>query len=258
MATEQVIEQVADVAEKAAGHLEEAAIVTRRLNPKMIGYSAIGLGVGIAVGFAIGYRWNRAKIRAEAFKESEKEVEQIRELYRQSAESIKIAKEKPSLDEVVEERGYAVEITHPDRIVLEEPRPTRPPVPVTPPRPLTREELTKSKNDDWNYPEELASRSRDRPYVIHQDEYAEQEPEYKQAVLTWYSVDGVLTDEDEAPMEDVDETVGLDNLDKFGHGADDVRVVFVRNEHLKMEYEICLVINSYAEEVQGLRDDDSQ
>ena len=248
MATEQVIEQVAEVAEKAAEHLEDAAVVTRRLNPKIIGYSTIGLGVGIAIGFAVGYRWNRAKIRAEAFKQSEKEVEEIREMYRESAESVKIATGKPPLDEVIEERGYLV--------VEEEERPTRPPVPVAPAPPLSREELTKSKNDGWDYPAELAKRSDDRPYIIHQDEYSENGTEYKQETLTWYASDEVLTDEDEAPMENPDAIVGMENLDKFGHGSDDVRVVFIRNDLMQMEYEVCLVLNSYASEVQGINDDE--
>jgi hypothetical protein len=256
MATEQVIEQVAEVAEKAAEHLEEAAVVTRRINPKIIGYSVVGLSVGIVVGFAVGYRWNRSKIRAEAFKQSEKEVEEIREMYRESSESIKIATGKPPLDEVIEERGYG------DAIIKEDPRPLPPPVVITPPSvipptgPLSREELTKSKNDGWNFPRELASRSSDRPYIIHQDEYGEDREAYSSSVLTWYAGDEVLTDEDEEVMADPDAIVGLENLDKFGHGSDDVRVVFIRNEHLQMEYEVCLVLNSYASEVQGINDDE--
>lgn len=256
MATEQVVEQVA---ETVAENLEEAAVVVRHINAQRIAYSVGGLCVGLAIGFVVGYRWNRTKIRAEAFKESEKEVEQIREMYRDSA---RVVRGKPELDEVVEERGYSVEIT-PD----EEPeRPTRPPVPVHPPSVIIREHVPdvptikldtgKSKDLHWDFAEELATRSEERPYIIHQDEYQGNATGYKQEVLTWYVEDSVLTDEDEEPMDDADDIVDLNHMSKFGHGTDDFNVLFVRNDRLQMEYEICRDPGSYEEARQGLTDHD--
>lgn len=242
MATEQVVETVAE-------GLEEAAVITRRFNPKSISLVAGGIGIGLVVGFVIGYRWNRAKIRAEAFRESEKEVEQIRELYRNETAALK-ARQKPHLEEVIEDRGYSDRQEEPER-------PTRPPVPAGPPPESTMKlETGKDKDLHWEYPQELANRSPDRPYIIHQDEYDQPDSDYKTEVLTWWSGDDVLTGEDEQPMLNADDIVGLEHMSRFGHGTDDFNVLFIRNDRLKMEYEVCRMTTSYEEEIQGLSNDE--
>lgn len=244
MATEQAVEQVV---ETVAENLEDAAVVVRHINAQRIAYSLGGLAVGVAVGFFFGYRWNKAKIRAEAFKESEEEVEKIREMYRDSA---RVIRDKPALDEVIVERQYTI----PTEEVVE--RPTRPPVPVEEPAVTIKLDTGKSKNLHWDFAEELATRSEEHPYIIHQDEYQGNETGYRQEVLTWYAGDNVLTDEDEQPIPDADDTVDLNHMSKFGHGTDDFNVVFIRNDRLRMEYEICRMPTSYEEERQGLTNDD--
>lgn len=270
MATEQVVEQVA---EHVADNFEEAAVVVRHVNAQKVAYSLGGLAVGVAIGFFVGYKLNRAKIRAEVFKQSEEEVEKIREMYRDSA---RVVRGNPDLDEVVEERGYSVEITHPDRIAPEEEtqvvneRPLRPPVPVPegpgliqkhygapePKVPTIKLETSKSKNTGWEFEEELATRSTERPYIIHQDEYQANESGYKQEVLTWYAGDEVLTDEQEQPITNADDLVDLNHMSRFGHGTDDFNVLFVRNDSISMEYEICRMPTSYEEEIAGLSNDE--
>lgn len=255
MATEQIVERVAE-------NFEEAAVVTRRLNTQAIGLGVAGLGVGIAIGFFFGRRWNKEKIRAEAFKKSEEEVEKIREWYQERAESsVKIVEAKPPLEDVVEERIHST----PPPTVVE--RPTRPPVPVQEPPVLPRRDFTpsgiakrhvereKDKNENWDWGVEVSKRSNLHPYIIHQDEYAQKEEGYERETLTYYAVDAVLTDEDEQKIDNPDETVGLDNLGNFGHGADDYHVLYIRNDRLESDYEVCLVAASYAETVQGLSND---
>lgn len=254
MATEQVIERVAE-------NLEEAAVATRQLNTQAIGLGVVGLGVGVVIGFYFGRRWNKEKIRAEAFKKSEEEVEKIREFYQERAESVKIVEAKPPLDEVVEERIHSA----PSPTIVE--RPTRPPVPAQEPPVLPRRDFTpggiakrhvereKDKNEGWDYGVEVSQRSNLHPYIIHQDEFAQQEEGYERETLTYYAVDAVLTDEDEQKIDNPDQTVGLANLGNFGHGADDYHVLYIRNDPLETDYEVCLVAASYAETVQGLSND---
>jgi hypothetical protein len=239
VAAEQITEQVAEHLEDAAGQLEVAAAATRRIDTKAIGFFFGGFGIGLAIGFFFGHRWNKAQLKAEAFAKSEEEVQKIREVYRQRMVA---AEPKPSAEDVVVERGYSVREV-PDRSL-------RPPVPVQ--EPLTREDIVKSKDDGWDFAKELALRSGDRPYIIHQDEYQQSETGYKQVVYTWYDRDNVLTDEDEDPLANPDEIVGMENLSRFGHGADDVRALFVRNPKLETEFEICYVDASYEEAVLGL------
>lgn len=252
MATGQVIETVA---EEIAENLEEAAEVTRAIDTRAVGFFLGGVGVGVAVGFFFGHRWNKEKIKAEAFKQSEAEVEKIREVYRTSAETVRIVHDKPSLDEVIEERGYSNRVTD-----EEVERPTRPPVPVSPPsvsrslfpeqEPSIEVETGKSKDDDWNFTEEIAQRTHNRPYILHQNEFTEDQSGYSQLTYTYYAPDDVLTDEAEEIVENPDTMVGTDNLQRFGHGADDFDVLFVRNDRLRMEFEICRVHESWEDAVQ--------
>ena len=245
MAAEGAVEVVA---EEVASNLEELAQATRRINVNSVTFFLGGLAVGTAVGFYFGHKWNKEKIKAEVFKESEAEVEKIRELYQQKTIA---AEPKPTVEEVMEQRGYST-------AVVEEPtRPLKAPVPIhdTPHVAYaTNEEAREAqKNADWNYPEELQNRSEDHPYVIHQDEFKQGESGYDQTTYTWYAVDEIMVEEgSKDPLTDIDFSVGLENLNRFGHGTDDVDVVFVRNDKLELEYEICRLHSSYEEEVVGL------
>jgi hypothetical protein len=71
---------------------------------------------------------------------------------------------------------------------------------------------------------------------------------------TYYSGDDVLVGEDERPIPHGDAVVGQGNL-KFGHGTDDENVVYVRNDQLRLEMEICRTNSSFEEEVLGLEHD---
>ena len=73
-----------------------------------------------------------------------------------------------------------------------------------------------------------------KPYVIPPDEFGEH-PNYGTESLTYYA-DGVLTDDFDNPIEDVEAMVGKDSLTHFGEYEDDS--VFVRNEDHKTDYEI--------------------
>lgn len=229
------------IAEEIAENLEEAAQATRHINTQAVGFFLGGIGVGAVVGFYFGYKYNREKIRAEAYKESEAEVEKIRETYQQKT---MVAQPKPSVEEVIEERGYST-------VVVEEDRPLRPPVPVNPPHVVMR-----SPEYVWDYVHELEGRTPEEPYVIHQDEFHNSETGYQKVTYTYYAADDVLVAEDERPLPHGDVVVGIENL-KFGHGTDDTDVVYVRNEHLELEMEICRSPKSYEEEVLGLDHDEA-
>lgn len=248
MAIDVVVEEVAD-------NLEEIAQATRRINTSAVGYCVGGLIVGAAIGFYFGHRWKREKLRAEAFKESEEEVEKIRELYREG--TTVVSTPKPSIDEVLEGTGYSS-----DKVAeLRRERPLVPPVPVSESyvskRPYTSEKPKIEVKEEWDYALEIAERKQnpDDPYVINMNERGETEgEEYSSVTYTYYAGDDVLVDEDDHPLPHADIIVGRDNL-KFGHGTDDPNVVFVRNEHLKIEMEICRTPQSYEEEVLGLERD---
>lgn len=72
-----------------------------------------------------------------------------------------------------------------------------------------------------------------KPIVISPDEFGELE--YECINLNYYA-DGVLADDWDNVIENIDETIGEDSLTRFGEYADDT--VYVRNDSLKADYEI--------------------
>lgn len=82
-----------------------------------------------------------------------------------------------------------------------------------------------------------------KPYVISPYDYGEAD-DYDTESLVYYA-DGVLTDDNNNPIEDVEGTVGKDALNHFGEYEDDS--VFVRNERLKIDYEILLDSSRFAD-----------
>jgi hypothetical protein len=282
VAAEQVTEQVAQ-------GLELAARDVRRINVKNVSLISGGLAVGVVVGFYFGYRWNKEKIRAEEFRRSEEEINTMREVYkakearhevartREAAAATPIQEEKPAVDDLVKERGY-VQYSSTGRVDVEE-HPLPSPVPgiVSPPRPGAKpidagsipkdqlreehfskrtEDGEKDKNDGWVYAQELTQRSPNYPYIIHQDEFSLNESGYQQVTYTYYSVDDVLTDEDDTALNNRENLIGVNTL-RWGHGADDINLVHIRNPQLELEFEICRTHRSFEEMVLGLQDEES-
>ena len=73
------------------------------------------------------------------------------------------------------------------------------------------------------------------PYSISPDEF-ERDNGYSAIDLTYYSGDGVLADDEDEIIEDIEGTVGKDFINHFGDYEDDS--VFIRNDKLKTDYEI--------------------
>lgn len=82
-----------------------------------------------------------------------------------------------------------------------------------------------------------------KPYVIPPEQFGDNE-EHEQISLTYYA-DGVLADENDEVIEDVEDAVGIDSLNHFGEYEDDS--VFVRNDARKCDYEILLDQRIYSE-----------
>lgn len=83
----------------------------------------------------------------------------------------------------------------------------------------------------------------DRPYVIQPSDFGEFD-DYEKISLT-YTADGVLLDDMNEIVDDVEEVVGKDSLEHFGEYEDDS--VYVRNDSKKCDYEILLDQRNYQE-----------
>lgn len=102
---------------------------------------------------------------------------------------------------------------------------------------------------EWDFDEELKRRAFNMPYILHVDEFIQNESEFQQETLTYYAGDDVLADQMETPIYNYSELMG--NL-RFGHGSNDPNVVYIRNEKIKMEWEIIRHTGLFAVEVRGL------
>lgn len=102
----------------------------------------------------------------------------------------------------------------------------------------------------WNIERELASRTPDQPYVISKQEFLEGALDYQQPTITWFDGDEVLVDEQSVPT-DVAETIGVYNLERFGHGSGDNNIVYVRNEKLELDFEVLRSDGKFAQQVYG-------
>lgn len=73
----------------------------------------------------------------------------------------------------------------------------------------------------------------EKPYVITPEEFSD--GEYESVSFNYYA-DGVITDDNDQIVTDVEGTIGSDSLNHFGEYEDDT--VYVRNDKLKRDYEI--------------------
>jgi hypothetical protein len=110
-------------------------------------------------------------------------------------------------------------------------------------------------DDEWDYDEEVKNRSSDQPYVLHKDEFYENELDYSQSSLTYYAGDDILVDEDDKPIYNHTSIVGPM---RFGHGSGDPNVFHIRNDKMHAEYEIIRDPGMYSREVLGLEIEDNQ
>lgn len=80
------------------------------------------------------------------------------------------------------------------------------------------------------------------PYVITPDEFGEKD-NYEQISLTYY-IDGILADDFDEPIDDIDDVIGLTAVNHFGEYEPDS--VFVRNDERKCDYEVLLDQREYS------------
>lgn len=83
----------------------------------------------------------------------------------------------------------------------------------------------------------------DLPYIIPPEDFGEQD-EYGAISLSYYA-DGVLADDNDEKVMDIDGLVGVESLGHFGEYEDDS--VFVRNDRLKCDFEILMREETYAD-----------
>ncbi|ASD52276.1 hypothetical protein QCN32_gp54 [Arthrobacter phage Niktson] len=115
----------------------------------------------------------------------------------------------------------------------------------------TRKEDPVNEKPKYEYLE--ADNDINKPYVIPVQAYMDDENMYTQLTLTYYAGDKTLIVEDsDEVVEDIDQTVGFENLTKFGEESGNDDTVYVRNDKREIEYEVLRDPGKYSENVQGI------
>ena len=174
---------------------------------------------GAAVGSLVTWRYFKSKYEIVEDKIEEETEEAEGEYKEENLEGLesKLNYKKPPLKEyvkMVEDNGY-VPKTHMEEV---------------------EEEIA---NGEWGDKDVY------EPYIIRPEEYGELHA-YETLSLNYYA-DGVLTDELDNPIEDVESLVPADFADHFGEYEDDV--VHVRNDNLECDYEILRDLRKFTDVV---------
>ena len=176
---------------------------------------------GVAVGSLVTWRYFKSKYEVveDEIEEKTEETEGETETEDEDPEvsGSKMSYKKPPLKEyvkMVEDNGY-VPKTHMEEV---------------------KEEIANGEWDDKDVYE---------PFIIRPEEYGELHA-YETLSLNYYA-DGVLTDELDNPIEDVESLVPADFADHFGEYEDDV--VHVRNDNLECDYEILRDLRKFTDVV---------
>ena len=176
---------------------------------------------GVAVGSLVTWRYFKSKYEVveDEIEEKTEETEGETETEDEDPEvsESKMSYKKPPLKEyvkMVEDNGY-VPKTHMEEV---------------------KEEIV---NGEWDNKDVY------EPFIIRPDEYGEIHA-YETLSLNYYA-DGVLTDELDNPIEDVESLVPADFADHFGEYEDDV--VHVRNDNLECDYEILRDLRKFTDVV---------
>lgn len=197
-------------------------------------YFVASFVLGVAIGSFV--TWNVVKDTYQ--KLAQEEIEDIRQYYKEKLDALepktvsnevpKNTHEKPDIREfaarIIGENGYK---NYSNTIIK--------PDPV-----LNKEEEPEQKEN------KVVEHDPNRPYVISPDEFGEKE--YTVISLSYYA-DGVLADEDDHVVEDVDAVIGYESLEHFGEYENDS--VHVRNDRLRCDYEILIDLREYSEVISA-------
>ena len=192
-------------------------------------YNVIIFIGGVAAGSFVTWRLLKEKY----IRQTQEEINEVREHYRKKKESEEVTVDSNGATETNEKPdliAYAAKLTKNGYIDYTNPKNL---VKATGD---TIDAVIQKTNEESLDPVILNDPSYQPPYIISPEDFAIDD-EYTIVNLNYY-IDGVLTDEDDNIVENVDDVVGLENLNHMGEYEDDA--LHIRNENYKCEYEILL------------------
>jgi hypothetical protein len=106
---------------------------------------------------------------------------------------------------------------------------------------------------DYNNPSEEEERMNQSPNqyvpvpeIITVQSFVDEYPDHEKTTLNYYSVDEVLVDENDSPIEDVEVVIGDEALNSFGIFGAEENLVYVRNIAFGIDYEVVKLEERYS------------
>lgn len=199
---------------------------------------------GAAIGSVATWYYTNKKCEEKYKQIAQEEIESVKEVFAKNAsahkdeetspdeqsveEKAEMAREKPSVAEyakILAKKGYNTNYSN---------------------APIMVEDDEEQSDDPGEEPGKYFGDENAQPYVIAPEQFAELD-EYDRISLTYYA-DHILADDDDRIMEDVEGTVGFESLTHFGEYEDDS--VYVRNDRLKVDYEILRDERKYSDVIK--------
>jgi hypothetical protein len=254
------------------------------MNKELLKYSGIAVA-GIGTGYLAGYLITNKRLEKKLRDEFHQELRELKEHYNGEVEKLRMVRKDGEFATV----GEAVEALAEKREVLTEEEAelyneenvellktqgysenaeVQPTVEsiwdkgenIEEPEVEVESNWPGNPDDDEDEPGEFNTldgpeivRSPDYPYVISIEEYMVDDDDYEKLTFGYYDQDGVLADDAEKPVPDIEGTVGIKNLEFFGLLSQNKDIVYVRNEKKHIDFEICRDEGSYTELVLGYK-----
>lgn len=258
-----VVEDVKEVVEDTVDLVGGKTSWLKTTNAKLFLIGLSGLALGAVASYAINVKRLEKKYQAIA----DEQVADVKERY----SARRVIPAKPDLDtladnadaqdhaeEIIRESGYRnynapVSITEDP---IEEQTVTEAIMEAAAP---IKRNVFESDNPDtyFDFEEEMERREArpDDPFVITQEEFNDNDTGNDQTSLTYYDGDDVLTDSNDQVVDNIDKTVGVENMLRFGHGSGDPEIVYIRNPKLGLDIEVAHSDGKFAKEVLGFDDE---
>lgn len=178
---------------------------------------------GVAAGAAISWKYFESKYK----KIAQEEIDSVKEVYSNREKKQKEEKKIEHVEAIVEKQKLKEEDMEEAKSIISE------------------SGYAGEHSDIYQQVKE-GKHVADKPYVIPPEEFGEN-PYYDAVSLNYYA-DGILTDDTDEPIEDIDGLIGEDALTHFGEYEDDS--VFVRDDDAQVDYEILLDQRRYADRME--------
>lgn len=106
-----------------------------------------------------------------------------------------------------------------------------------------KEQIADLKYVNYSDLDSMSNPNNEPPVIITPEEFGDID-EYGTATYTYYA-DGVLTDDMDEPVDDIDDVIGLESLNHFGEYEDDA--IHVRNHNREYDYEVLRDLRNYSD-----------